>query len=132
MHQIQMATETHLFQQAVNMSGSPLMMKPLPGFVAEQIYQTVIDILGLQDLPVKKRVNTLATISASELLSKLPAGLPFLPVMDNDVLKEDISFSGLESGSKVGVSRQITLLIGSCDTDVRIAARLFHRCMGPC
>lgn len=96
------------------------MMRPLPGAVAEGIYQSVIGILGLHNLSAAERKSALLSIPASELLSKLPPGLPFLPVLDGDSIREDVSFSGLKSGSEVTQRHDMKLLIGSCDMDVRI------------
>lgn len=120
MHQVQFSTDTSPFQQLVSMSGSPLMMRPLPGAVAENIYQSVIGILGLHNLSAAERKTALLSISASELLSKLPPGLPFLPVLDGDSIRQDVSFSGLKSGLEITQSHNMKLLIGSCDMDVRI------------
>lgn len=120
MHQVQLSTDAPPFQQLVSMSGSPLMMRPLPGAVAEGIYQSVIDILGLHKLSAAERKSTLLSIPAVELLSKLPPGLPFLPVLDGDSIRDALSFSGLKSGLEVTRSHDMKLLIGSCDMDVRI------------
>jgi len=110
------------FQQLISMSGTPLMMKPLPPVVADNIYQTVIGVLGLRDLPVAERISALSSMSSSEILSKLPPGLPFLAVLDGAVLQENVSFEKLRDSCK---SSQKKLLIGSCGMDVRILESSF-------
>ena len=105
------------FHQLISMSGTPLMMKPLPPVVADNIYQTVISVLGLRDLPVADRIAALSSTSSSEILSKLPPGLPFLAVLDGITLQEEVSFEKLRDSSKFS---QKQLLIGSCGMDVCI------------
>ncbi|KAH8595663.1 putative carboxylesterase [Bisporella sp. PMI_857] len=120
MHQIEMNGIDLPFQQVVNMSGTPLMLKPLSPVIAESIYQTVTSILGLGNLPGEERVTALTAIPAAELLSKLPPGLPFMPVLDGHVLKNEISFAQLQDGTGPSQSPNINLLIGSCDMDSSI------------
>ena len=120
MHQIDQAGAASLFQRVVNMSGTPVMLRPLRETVAEGIYQTVIAILGLQDACVADRISVLLSIPAHEFLSKLPPGLPFLPVLDGRTITNDATFAGLSPNLEHDGAQHIDMLIGSCDMDVSI------------
>lgn len=95
------------------------MLRPLPDAVAESTYQTVISTLGLQDSTTADRMAALSSLSASELLAQLPLGLPFLPREDGETVKDVVTFQDLELHVAVRAPRCATLLIGSCDMDVR-------------
>lgn len=122
MHQLQLEEEMPSFSQIVSLSGSPLMMRPLPSFVANGVYKEVMTILGFQHLPVAERILALSEMPAAELLQKLPPGLPFLPVLDGCTIKKDTKFSDLAS-NKAELPENINILIGSCDMDV---CKSFH------
>ncbi|TVY48173.1 Para-nitrobenzyl esterase [Lachnellula occidentalis] len=125
MHQIQLGAGTPSFSQLISFSGSPLMMRPLPSFVADDIYQTVTAILGLQKLSAAERVAALSSMPATELLMKLPPGLPFLPVLDERTIKKETSFAELASDTKTQLPENINMLIGSCDMDASIFGVMF-------
>jgi len=129
MHQIELGAGTPSFSQLISLSGSPLMMRPLPSFVANDIYQTVTAILGLQDLSAAERVAALSSMPATELLMKLPPGLPFLPVLDERTIKKDTGFAELALDTKTELPENINMLIGSCDMDVcRVSLCIFQIC----
>ena len=94
------------------------MMRPLPDFVAENVYQTVMNILGLQERSAADRIAAISSAPASELLAKLPRGLPFLPVRDGSIVRSEFTFRELESQVGAGPAQDTKLLIGSLDMDV--------------
>jgi hypothetical protein len=100
------------------MSGTPLMMPPLPQAAAQGIYESVTTILGFQELASDERLQALQDIAALDLLSSIPPGSPFLPVNDGDTAKQQFSYRDLASTLRDCLAGRIPLMIGSCDADV--------------
>ncbi|THW34283.1 hypothetical protein D6D22_08700 [Aureobasidium pullulans] len=125
MHQLQMSPKSPPFQQCISMGGNPLMMKPLPDFVAEGVYRGVINSLGLEKLSASERKSALLSMPAAELLSRLPPGLPFLPVQDGRTICESFTFLRVKSGSELTQSTATRILIGTCDMDSSVLGVLF-------
>ncbi|KAI1609116.1 putative carboxylesterase [Exophiala viscosa] len=104
-----------LFKRVMSMGGTPLLLKPLPGFVAEATYSSVVDQLGLASLTAEERVRALLTISAEDVLSKVPPSAPLMPVVDGSVVPTPFTFSDYASIS-TGQGCE-SLLIGDCAFD---------------
>lgn len=68
------------------MSGTPIMLKPLPLAVAEMAYASIIEAFGLQNASAKERIERLKTATPEELVEKTPMSVPLLPFLDEDVL----------------------------------------------
>lgn len=96
-------------------------MKPLPPFVHETFYKTVIESLGLESSPPEERVSAILTLPVDEILSKIPPGLPLQPVVDGDVVPLSPSFSEFankEATTIPGKQWCEELLIGDNQLDV--------------
>ena len=113
------------------------MMKPLPPPLSEFAYDSVIQALGLKDLPTPERVEALQKLPAAELLTKVPPGIPLMPVVDGDLIPDAVSFLQISApGEDVGFSIPgkkwcEDLLIGDTQFDVSnipIAALLLREC----
>lgn len=105
------------------MSGTNGLMKALPRPVAEGTYQTVIQRLGLQDLPPSDRINALVKLDAQELLAKLPPGLPLLPSLDSDLGIKETKLVEIYKGPSglldiPGKKWCKEIIIGDCQADV--------------
>jgi hypothetical protein len=70
------------------MSGTPVMLKPLPLQVAEMAYTAIMKEFGLEDASVHERVQKLRTVGPEELVEKTPISVPLLPLLDGDILPE--------------------------------------------
>jgi carboxylesterase type B len=75
-----------LFKRCISMSGTPIMLKPLPLQVAEMAYTAIMKEFGLEDASVQERVEKLRTIEPEELVEKTPMSVPLLPLLDGDIL----------------------------------------------
>lgn len=121
-------SEEKLFKRVMAMSGTSLLLPPLPLPVAEATYQAVVKSLGLQDLSPGKRVERLKTMPAAELREKT-MGFPLLPVADPRRPLAAESFAGLRCASVENGCE--SLLLGDCAFDGSIQAlRLEHRKAG--
>ncbi|EKG18599.1 Carboxylesterase type B [Macrophomina phaseolina MS6] len=110
---------TPLFKRVVSMSGTPLMIKPLPLHVAEHAYQTVIAALGLTDLTPADRIEKLRRMPPEKLL-KVPHSVRTQPVLDGELIKLAPSFQSLEQTVSPGAQWCEELMIGWCGYDATI------------
>lgn len=118
-----MYSKTPQFARAISMGGTTLLMKPLPTFVHEMTYKTVVEALGLSAKTPEERISILKKTPAEELLSRLPPGLPLQPVMDGDFIPTAATFkdvADLHSATMPGKSWCKGLLIGNNQLDVCI------------
>lgn len=68
------------------------MLKPLLPAVSEFVYAGVLQAFGLEKLTGPERVKALLNVPVEDIL-KLPPTLPFLPVVDQDLIPEPFTFS---------------------------------------
>ncbi len=111
-----------LFKRYVSMSGTSLMMKPLPPPVSEFAYSYAIEFFGLKDLSASERINALLELPVEKLLS-VPPNIPFLPITDGDLIPGAATFAQISSpedpnSHMVGRNWCKDLLIGDCQFDV--------------
>lgn len=81
------------------MSGTPLMLKPLPLSVTEMVYLNIIKELGLENSSTEERVQRLVTISPGELVASTPMSIPLVPYLDGDLVPEAMTFATLAGTS---------------------------------
>jgi hypothetical protein len=106
------------------MSGTALMLQPLPAPVADFVYSNVIKSLGAEELSTQERIKKLLDLSSDELATLVPPGLPLLPIVDHEVISGNFNFA--EISSKEGPTGVALpgrgwceeLLIGDCQFDV--------------
>jgi hypothetical protein len=109
------------------MSGSSLMLKPLPAPVSEFVYASVAKDLGLENLSAMERVRVLADLPFEDLLSKVSPALPLMPVMDGDIIPGPVTFSQIYSADNAANSKLAgkkwceSLLVGNCQADVSVS-----------
>ena len=105
------------------MSGTSLLMKPLPPFVADFGYTTVLKALNLDHLTAAERVKALRSTPVEELL-KLPPTAPMLPMIDDDLIPSMVSFDQISTkGSDPALPGKRwceSLMIGDCKFDVSL------------
>jgi len=109
------------------MSGTPIMLKPLPILVTEMAYGMIMKELGLENASVEERIQKLLTISPDELVAKTPMTVPLVPFLDGDVIGSATTFKKLEEGADATVpGRQwcTGLIMGDCKHDVCLSSTL--------
>jgi len=113
-----------LFKRYISMSGTALIISPLPPQVPEFVYANAMKSLGAQELSSQERIQKLLDLPAQDLASLIPPSLPLMPVTDGDLLPGPVNFeqmSSKEDPSGVPMpGRQWCeeLLIGDCQFDV--------------
>jgi hypothetical protein len=102
------------------MSGTPIMLKPLPLHVAELSYIAIMEALGLENASVEERIRKLKTVGPEELVEKTPMSVPLLPFQDGDIVPQVITFAKLASMNHEGLPGMEwceELMIGDCQHD---------------
>lgn len=116
------AADQPLFRRVVSMGGTRLFPSPLPLEVAEGVYEAMITALGVQLSSVADRIKTLLDMDTDELLRKIPATLPLMPVVDGEIVREMPTFTKIaEQRHNVGShggGHNLDLMIGDCAMDV--------------
>jgi carboxylesterase type B len=119
-----------LYKRMISMSGTQLLMPPIPPEVAETHYERAIKALGLED--GDKAIETLARgLDGREMAGKLMgAGIPNIPVLDDELCPTSFNFESIEK-NKVTIPGQNwceAAVIGDCQFDGNIQSlRLGHR-----
>jgi hypothetical protein len=114
-----------LFKRYISMSGTTLMLQPIPPFLPELVYSAVIKSLGAENLLSGERIKMLLDLSDHELATLVPPSLPLLPVVDNDLIPGNLNFVQVSSKESPSVSQPgrtwcEELLIGDCQFDVSL------------
>ena len=104
------------------MAGTPLLAKPLPLSTAESTYFEVIKELGIEGSSPEERIKALLSTSAEDVLGKISPSLPFVPVIDGDMVKKPATFSRFRTDS----AGSIPLMIGDCGFDVCSSIKRCH------
>jgi hypothetical protein len=102
------------------MSGTPIMLKSLPLYVAETSYTAIMKELGLENASAEERIRRLKTIEPGELVEKTPMSVPLLPFMDGEIVPEAAMFAKLVSmdhKNMPGMKWCEALMVGDCQHD---------------
>jgi hypothetical protein len=110
------------------MSGTTLTLQPIPPFLPEVVYSSVIKSLDAEGLSSEERIKKLLDLSNHELATLVPPGLPLLPVVDNDLIPGNLNFTQVSSKENPSISQPgrnwcEELLIGDCQFDVSFLNR---------
>ena len=106
------------------MGGTALLMKPLPPFVADFAYKSVLQKLDIDgSLTSREQLDKLMSISTEDILAKVTPDVPLFPIIDGDVITSPAEFSPFESPSKLpkswpGVEWCKRVMLGDCQFDV--------------
>lgn len=120
------------------MSGSALLVKPIPFPVAENFYDMTINKLDISSSSPSDRISTLLNMPGEELMSKLGSAIPAAVVVDNEIVFGVPSFSAISeessptsSFSMPGIERLESIMLGDCAFDGNIMSLAFgHRKAG--
>ncbi|TKX22415.1 hypothetical protein C1H76_5197 [Elsinoe australis] len=118
--------EEKLFRRAVAMSGTDLLVKPLPKEVAEMGFGKVCELLGLGEKG-EERVKGLREVDGMEMLGKIGMAVQTGPVLDGEVIRYASTYESLKGKGVPGTKWCESLMIGDCAFDGNI---LFLR-IGP-
>ncbi|KAL3426702.1 carboxylesterase [Phlyctema vagabunda] len=111
------------FTRAISFGGTGLLMKPLPAFIHENTYTTVLEVLGIIATSAEDRVAALLATPAEDFLTKLPPGLPLHPYVDGDIIPVPVTFADISDPSTSVVPGKQwcrDLLIGDNELDASI------------
>lgn len=109
--------EEKLFRRAVAMSGTDLLVKPLPKEVAEMGYGKVCELLGLGEKG-EERVKGLREVDGMEMLGKIGMAVQTGPVLDGEVIRYASTYESLKGKGVPGTKWCESLMIGDCAFDV--------------
>lgn len=108
-------------------AGTSLLVRPLPPAAHEGTYQAVLGALNIKGETAKERVDALLKVPVDDILSKLPPGLPFLPILDGEMfpfLPTHEIISSKEGFSRLpGAKWCKEMILGNCAYDVRSQLR---------
>ena len=126
-------SEKPLFKRVISMSGTQLLMPPITPEVAEGHYERALKALNLQDGDEAVEALTQG-FDGKELAQKLMgAGIPNLPVLDEDLCPSTFTFRSIETNQTPLPGRKwcAAAIIGDCQFDGSIQSlRLNHRKAG--
>jgi hypothetical protein len=116
-------SEEPLFKRYISMSGTSLMLQPLPPFLPEIVYSAVIKSLDAEGVSSQERIKKLLDLPNDKLAIFVPPGLPLLPVVDNDIIPGNLNFDQVSSKQTPSVSLPgrtwcEEVLVGDCQFDV--------------
>lgn len=115
-----------LFKRCISVSGTPLMLAPLPASATDIGYDMVIKSLGLDLVSAAERITKLLTIPAEELIAKVPQTVPMMPFTDGNIIPGPPTFEIVSSASEhndlptPGRKWCESLMIGDCQFDGQI------------
>ncbi|KAL2004006.1 hypothetical protein VTN02DRAFT_1069 [Thermoascus thermophilus] len=116
-----------LFKRAIAMSGTFLLMTPLPYSVHEDGYQQAMKALGLEKATPEERVKALLETPPQDLISKIPPSVPMLPALDGDLIPSALTYAQTADKSQQTLKAKSwckDLLIGDAQIDASIFAIL--------
>ncbi|OJJ05947.1 hypothetical protein ASPVEDRAFT_75159 [Aspergillus versicolor CBS 583.65] len=125
-------SEAPLFKRMVSMSGTNLLMSPLPAQVTESTYKTVVERLGLGTLSPSDRVKTLVQMDSDTVLSAVQPGDALLPSMGGALNVKPHTYAEIYKGlagplDLPGRSWCQQIMIGDCQFDASIFSMMINR-----
>ncbi|PGH04316.1 hypothetical protein AJ80_08539 [Polytolypa hystricis UAMH7299] len=119
---LHLLSQEPLFKQMVDMSGTSLLLKPMPLPVAKFAYSQVAKCFSVESLGAKERVQALLDAPMMGFPTKLPPSIPLLPLLDGDIISANLTFAEWGEANTVknkvpGVSWCRKVMIGDCQFD---------------
>lgn len=102
------------------MGGTPSLIPRLPHEVAESTYASVLQKLGIDDLPTEQRIERLLKTDREDWVKKLGPGLALSPVADEHEYKPPFYQAGVpeDASSPPGGKWCNRIMLGDCEMDV--------------
>ncbi|OQO04118.1 hypothetical protein B0A48_10727 [Cryoendolithus antarcticus] len=127
-------SEEPLFKRAMLMSGTTLLMGPVPAAATEATYSRAVQALDLGELSDAEVVARLCNMDGQELRGTLmKAGVFAAPSVDGDIAPSEVTWTNVMDGSLPLKGREWceAVVIGDCAFDGSInSLRLGHRKSG--
>nr|OQO28971.1 hypothetical protein B0A51_03780 [Rachicladosporium sp. CCFEE 5018] len=127
-------SETPLFRRAMLMSGTTLLMGPIPAAAAEATYSRAVQAHELGELSAAQAIAKLRDMDGQELRGKLmKAGVFAAPSIDGDIAPSEVTWTNVMDGTLPlnGKKWCEAVVIGDCPFDGSInSLRLGHRKAG--
>ncbi|KAI1843768.1 hypothetical protein JX265_001062 [Neoarthrinium moseri] len=118
---LHLQSEQPLFDRAIMMGGSSLLMPPATAEYQEWIYSRVLELLGIKEATPSERIRALVEAPVEQLISKLSPPLPYRPMIDHDLIKFPVTYdmvSQQRSNATVpGHTWLKGLMVGDCQFD---------------
>lgn len=104
------------------MGGTPSLIPRLPLEVAGSTYASVLQKLGIDDLPTEQRIEKLKNTDREDWVKKLGPGLALSPVADEHENKPAFYEVGLpeDESSPPGSKWCTRIMLGDCEMDVSL------------
>ncbi|KAK6441211.1 hypothetical protein LTR95_002571 [Oleoguttula sp. CCFEE 5521] len=127
-------SKTPLFRRAMLMSGTTLLMGPVPAAATEATYSRAVQALDLSELSDAKVVARLCNMDGLELRGNfVRAGVFAFPSVDGEIAPSEVTWTNVMDGSLPLKGREWceAVVIGDCAFDGSInSLRLGHRKAG--
>ncbi|GIK05682.1 hypothetical protein Aspvir_009795 [Aspergillus viridinutans] len=128
-------SDEQLFKRAIVMSGTCLLIQPLPYDLHEQNYRQAIAALGLADASSEDRIKTLLETPGEALVAKIPPTVLAVPAIDGDIVSSAVTYAQVaDKGSNFprGKKWSEDLMIGYAQMDASIMAFLMSHTKKDC
>ncbi|GIC87941.1 putative carboxylesterase [Aspergillus udagawae] len=128
-------SDEQLFKRAIVMSGTCLLIQPLPYDLHEQNYQQAIATLGLANSSSEERIRTLLETPGEDLVARIPPAVLAVPAIDGDIVSSAISYAQVAdkaSNFPRGKKWCEDLIIGDAQMDASIMAFLMSHTKKDC
>ncbi|RHZ63669.1 hypothetical protein CDV55_106327 [Aspergillus turcosus] len=128
-------SDEQLFKRAIVMSGTCLLIQPLPYDLHEQNYQQAIAALGLADARPEERIKALLETPAEDLVAKIPPAVLAVPAIDGDMVSTAVAYAQVaDKGSNFPRGKKWCedLMIGDAQMDASIMAFLMSHTKKDC
>jgi hypothetical protein len=122
------ANEKNLFSQAITMSGDVSLRRPRNMNWQNSQYEQNVHFLGLTHASSETRRKAFYEMKAEELIRKLPMAQHWIPTVDGEYIKDDITLAALADPEnmmgKPDWCRRV--IVGDTGDDVRTHLPLVH------
>ncbi|KAK6222286.1 hypothetical protein LQW54_000986 [Pestalotiopsis sp. IQ-011] len=118
-------SEEALAKRIICLGGCPPLLGQLPLPVADAVAETAKKHLGVEAISAESLVSTLNELPAENLWSKIPPNVPFLPVVDGDIIPEILEVNTWARSPTLPGNKFIeTILIGDSKLDSSIMGHM--------
>ncbi|EAW16306.1 putative carboxylesterase [Aspergillus fischeri NRRL 181] len=128
-------SDEQLFKRAIVMSGTCLLIQPLPYDLHEQNYQQAIAALGLANASSEERIRALLETPGDDLVAKIPPTFLAAPAIDRAMVTSVVTYAQVaDKGSDIPRGKKWCedLMIGDAQMDASIMAFLMSHTKKDC
>ncbi|KAH1659251.1 hypothetical protein KXW87_002929 [Aspergillus fumigatus] len=128
-------SDEQLFKRAIVMSGTCLLIQPLPYELHEQNYQQAIAALGLTNASSEERIRALLETPGDDLVAKIPPTVLAVPAIDGTMVTSPVTYAQVaDKNSDFPRGKKLCedLMIGDAQMDASIMAFLMSHTKKDC